>query len=147
MSVDGLRVGWFLPSSCSDRQADKQIALHCRRYGEAGYSFICYPVGGLDRDRWHPERWGLGRIYLRSPLSGQPVPPLHLPDLQMPSAHWQRHVTGCISGWINPDAGDRWVAEMSAESLEEVGLIGRAVTPFRSWDTSPTWDCWMSSSS
>jgi len=51
-------IGRLFPSNQIDTStaatSDITLSNHCRKYGEMGYSFITYPVGGLNRYQWKP---------------------------------------------------------------------------------------------
>jgi hypothetical protein len=49
-------VGWYF--ACQEynvfesRVFDQQLADYCKKYGNFGYSFITYPLGGVRRFFW-----------------------------------------------------------------------------------------------
>ncbi len=93
--------------------SDLKLASHIQRASANGCNFICYPLGGVERDAWRPADGDLR------------VPELHVPDLQLSTSQWQQQVIGSVSSWIDPDAKERWLAELSAKHLEIVGSISQ----------------------
>lgn len=63
-------IGWiFLNQNAvgnDARNMDKKLASHCKNYGDLGFSFITYPIGGILRYFWQPDK-------------NQRIPPIHLP--------------------------------------------------------------------
>lgn len=47
-------VGWVATSS--DGIHDTDIVEYCSRLGARNYNFMNYPVGGMKRSSWHPEK-------------------------------------------------------------------------------------------
>jgi hypothetical protein len=48
------KIGWLVSSadefqSTDSATLDESIRLHCSNYGKLKFSFICYPIGGLER--------------------------------------------------------------------------------------------------
>lgn len=48
-------------------------------------------------------------------------PPIDLPDLQLDVKLWGTYVIGRISDWIDCDASESWLADLSCVEIEKVG--------------------------
>ncbi|VDK83592.1 unnamed protein product, partial [Litomosoides sigmodontis] len=97
-------VGWVATSS--DGIHDTNIVEYCSRLGARNYNFMNYPVGGMKRSSWHPEK------------NGAP-PPIDLPDLQLDVKLWGTYVIGRVSDWIDCDASESWLADLSCIEIEK----------------------------
>lgn len=47
-------VGWM--ATASDGIHDTNVAEYCSRLGSRNYNFLNYPVGGMKRSSWRPEK-------------------------------------------------------------------------------------------
>lgn len=47
-------------------------------------------------------------------------PPIDLPDLQLDVKLWGTYVIGRISDWIDCDANESWLADLSCIEIEKV---------------------------
>lgn len=50
-------------------------------------------------------------------------PPIDLPDLQLDVKLWGTYVIGRISDWIDCDANDSWLADLSCVEIEKVKIL------------------------
>ncbi|VDO38364.1 unnamed protein product [Onchocerca flexuosa] len=97
-------VGWMATNS--DGIHDMDIVEYCSRLGARNYNFMNYPVGGMKRSSWLPEKDGV-------------PPPIDLPDLQLDVKLWGTYVIGRISDWIDCDANESWLADLSCVEIEK----------------------------
>ncbi|VIO91830.1 Uncharacterized protein BM_BM2581 [Brugia malayi] len=97
-------VGWM--ATDSDGIHDTDIVEYCSRLGARNYNFMNYPVGGMKRSSWCPEKNGI-------------PPPIDLPDLQLDVKLWGTYVIGRISDWIDCDANESWLADLSCIEIEK----------------------------
>ncbi|VDK52122.1 unnamed protein product [Anisakis simplex] len=97
-------IGWV--STAQDGVNDTNIPTYCSNLGLNGYSFVNYPIGGIERDQWKVNK-------------NETPPPINLPDWQLKPQLWSVYVVGRISSWIDCDSTDPWLAELSARELEK----------------------------
>ncbi|KAM3715862.1 Protein arginine N-methyltransferase [Dirofilaria immitis] len=97
-------VGWMATSG--DGIHDTDIVEYCSRLGAQNYNFVNYPIGGMRRSSWRPEKDGV-------------PPPIDLPDLQLDVKLWGTYVIGRISDWIDCDANESWLADLSCVEIEK----------------------------
>ncbi|VDM24928.1 unnamed protein product [Toxocara canis] len=97
-------VGWV--GTAYEGINDCTIPVYCSKIGCAGYSFLNYPVGGMERDQWRPKK-------------NENPPPINLPDWQLKPQLWSTYVIGRISSWIDCDSAEAWLAELSAGEIEK----------------------------
>ncbi|MCP9259307.1 Protein arginine N-methyltransferase [Dirofilaria immitis] len=100
-------VGWMATSG--DGIHDTDIVEYCSRLGAQNYNFVNYPIGGMRRSSWRPEKDGV-------------PPPIDLPDLQLDVKLWGTYVIGRISDWIDCDANESWLADLSCVEIEKYYL-------------------------
>uniref|UniRef100_A0A915CTD9 Protein arginine N-methyltransferase n=1 Tax=Ditylenchus dipsaci TaxID=166011 RepID=A0A915CTD9_9BILA len=99
-------IGYSLCSPYShDTDSDVRVRSLIQAYIPLGCNFICYPIGGLQRYNWTPNRL--------------PPPKINLPDLQMPNMLWMSRVSCCVSSWIHCDSDQGWISSISISALEE----------------------------
>lgn len=97
-------IGWMGDSN--DGNNDRNLVEYCSRTGSLGYHFMNYPVGGMRRASWRPEKD-------KSP------PAIDLPDLQLGARLWSTYITGRLSPWIDCDSSEEWLAELSRVEIEK----------------------------
>ncbi|UMM25701.1 hypothetical protein L5515_005413 [Caenorhabditis briggsae] len=101
-----IHVGWVTSPYEAKEELDTAISGHCSRLGEAKYTFVAFPVGGVVRGFWKPVEGA----------KNEP-PAIQLPDVQLANNLWETYVTGRTSPWIDCDSEDPKFAEISEESL------------------------------
>ncbi|TKR78230.1 hypothetical protein L596_019071 [Steinernema carpocapsae] len=99
-----INVGWM--SGPSDGDNDQEIAGYCQRLGCMSFNFVSYPIAGIPRMKWKPSE-------------GANPPLLDVPDLQLQNHLWSTYIVGHISPWIDCDAEEEWLADLSEQCLEQ----------------------------
>ena len=149
-----INVGWMTSRVDCDDSTDeyiiyfaanyfcRKIAQFCQRLGVQLYNFVSYPVGGVKRAFWSPQKsvdvMSIITFHFRNEDGVYSPPSIWLPDIQLQHHLWVTYVNGYISPWIDCDSDDPELASLSESEIIKVSFIFWLIICFRSWTMPAT---------